>query len=131
MNPILRRRGAVVVPTFFGRPIVARYLARGRQRHRSLNRGGRYTACGVAAHERHWEDGFWLMHTPDQAKQSVEACVAADNGVTCNVYGELTSIPGRGPLAANNVTGAVSGWGAAYSFIQAHWGGQWQFSRLL
>ena len=76
-------------------------------------------------------DGFWLMHAPGQAMQSIDACGAAGAGVTRELYGDLASIPWRGPLAANTVAGTISGWGAAYAYSQAHWGGKLPFARLL
>ena len=43
----------------------------------------------------------------------------------------MTSIPWRGPLAANTVAGTLSGWGAAYEFSRREWGGRLPFARLL
>lgn len=76
-------------------------------------------------------DGFWLMHAPGQPMRSIDACGAAGAGVTRELYGSLTSIPWRGPLAANTVAGTLSGWGAAYEFSRREWGGRLPFARLL
>lgn len=76
-------------------------------------------------------DGFWLMHAPGQAMRSIDACGAAGAGVTRELYGAATSIPWRGPLAANTVAGTISGWGAAYEFSRQEWGGRLPFARLL
>lgn len=76
-------------------------------------------------------DGFWLMHAPGQAMLTIDACGAAGTGVTRELYGNLSSIPWRGPLAANTVAGTLSGWGAAYEHSRAQWGGRLPFSRLL
>ena len=46
-------------------------------------------------------DGFWLMHAPGQPMHSIDACGAAGAGVTRQLYGNLTSIPWRGPLETN------------------------------
>ena len=49
MNPIFGRRGAVVALHSLVAQASLDILRGG-----SLHRGGRYTACGVSAHERHW-----------------------------------------------------------------------------
>lgn len=76
-------------------------------------------------------DGFWLLHAPGQPMRSIDACGAAGAAVTRDLYGSASSIPWRGPLAANTVAGTLSGWGAAYACSQREWGGRLPFARLL
>ena len=60
-------------------------------------------------------DGFWLLLRPGTAPVGIEACGRAAALATPDAYRALNHdvIPTRGPLAANTVAGAVSGWKAA------------------
>lgn len=60
-------------------------------------------------------DGFWLISRPGEAPIGIDACGRSAGLATLDAYRERghTSIPSRGPLAANTVAGAVSGWQAA------------------
>ncbi len=55
-------------------------------------------------------DGFWLIHEPDGAIHTIDACGAAAEAATLSLYAEYKDIPWRGPLAANTVAGTISGW---------------------
>jgi gamma-glutamyltranspeptidase/glutathione hydrolase len=60
-------------------------------------------------------DNFWLLAEPGGEPVAVMACGGAGAGATPEMYrsrGHAT-VPPRGPLAANTVAGAVSGWEAA------------------
>jgi oxamate amidohydrolase len=74
-------------------------------------------------------DGFWLISRPGQAPQGIEACGRAAGLATPQWYRDAghDAIPSRGPLAANTVAGAVSGWQAALEFA----GSRLPLSRLL
>jgi gamma-glutamyltranspeptidase len=74
-------------------------------------------------------DGFWLISRPGQAPQGIEACGRAAGLATPAWYRDAghDAIPSRGPLAANTVAGAVSGWQAALAFA----GGKLPLARLL
>ncbi|HSW18597.1 MAG TPA: gamma-glutamyltransferase [Ramlibacter sp.] len=74
-------------------------------------------------------DGFWLISRPGQAPVGIEACGRAAGLATPGWYRDAGhgAIPSRGPLAANTVAGAVSGWQAALE--QA--GGRLPLGRLL
>ncbi|MGB9093468.1 MAG: gamma-glutamyltransferase, partial [Gallionella sp.] len=63
-------------------------------------------------------DAFWLIHEPGQQPVAIDACGGAAAGLTPSFYtdGGLSSIPVRGPLAANTVAGTVSGWECALEF---------------
>ena len=76
-------------------------------------------------------DGFWLIHSPGQAMRGIDACGASAQAVNFDYYAGKTSIPWRGPTAANTVAGTLSGWALAYEHSKAHWGGKLPFSRLL
>lgn len=74
-------------------------------------------------------DGFWLISRPGKPPQGVEACGRAAGLATREWYRSAghDAIPSRGPLAANTVAGAVSGWQAALEYA----GGSLPLSRVL
>jgi len=131
MKPILGSRGAVVAPHSLASQAGLDILRDGG----NAIEASIAVAATLAVVYPHMTgiggDGFWLMHAPNQPMLSIDACGAAGAGVTRDLYGDLSSIPWRGPLAANTVAGTVSGWGAAYKHSRAHWGGRLPFSRLL
>jgi len=63
-------------------------------------------------------DGFWLIRRPGEAPVGIDACGRAATLATQAAYRSkgLDAIPSRGPLAANTVAGAVSGWRAALQY---------------
>ncbi|WP_341911238.1 gamma-glutamyltransferase family protein [Ferrovibrio terrae] len=77
-------------------------------------------------------DGFWLIAAPGQAPIAVEACGRAAMAATPELYKSrgLSSIPWRGPLAANTVAATVSGWGEALR-VSGELGGTLPLSRLV
>ena len=77
-------------------------------------------------------DNFWLVAEPGSPPQAIMACGGAGAQATPEAYlgaGHGT-IPPRGPLAANTVAGAVSGWEAALG-VSRCWGGRLPLTRLL
>lgn len=74
-------------------------------------------------------DGFWLVSRPGQEPVGIEGCGRAAALATPDWYRAEghASIPTRGPLAANTVAGAVSGWQAALEFA----GSRLPLARLL
>jgi gamma-glutamyltranspeptidase/glutathione hydrolase len=75
-------------------------------------------------------DCFLLIADPAERPIGIEACGASGEAVSDALYERMPSIPPRGPLAANTVAGAVSGWEAALQ-ISAKWGGRMPLHRLL
>lgn len=77
-------------------------------------------------------DGFWLIAAPGQDPVAIEACGRAAAAATPELYRSvgLSSIPWRGPLAANTVAATVSGWGEALK-LSAELGGRLPLSRLV
>lgn len=77
-------------------------------------------------------DGFWIIAPPDGQPIGIDACGASGQAVTRDFYTRAghTSIPSRGPLAANTVAGTVSGWGEALA-VSHELGGQLTLERLL
>lgn len=72
-------------------------------------------------------DAFFLVAEPDGAAWSVHGCGGAGARVDAALYAGRAAIPWRGPLAANTVAGAVSGWAAALERL----GGTLPLARLL
>lgn len=58
-------------------------------------------------------DGFWLVREPDGRVHAIDACGRAAQAATLDFYAGQSSIPWRGPGAANTVAGTVSGWAKA------------------
>jgi oxamate amidohydrolase len=77
-------------------------------------------------------DGFWLAHVPGRDPIAIDACGAAGMNVTRALYADKghSTIPTRGPLAANTVAGTVSGWGEALT-LSNELGGHLPLGRLL
>src|SRR5258708_9344542 len=59
-------------------------------------------------------DAFWLISEPGKPPVGIDACGRAARLATAAFYREHghSTIPSRGPLAANTVAGAISGWPA-------------------
>jgi gamma-glutamyltranspeptidase/glutathione hydrolase len=79
-------------------------------------------------------DGFWIISEPGKEPVAIDACGRAAGLASIDWYREQgvagTVIPGRGPLAANTVAGAISGWQEALVH-SARMGGKLPVSRLL
>src|SRR5712671_4203854 len=78
-------------------------------------------------------DSFWLIHAPGNDVTTIDACGRAAERATLDFYREHKQpvIPERGPLAANTVAGAVSGWALALSLSSKRWRGRLPLARLL
>ncbi len=75
-------------------------------------------------------DNFWLIAEPGREPVAIMACGGAGAKATAGFYRGLANIPPRGPLAANTVAGAVSGWEAALA-MGRRWGGRLPLGRIL
>ena len=77
-------------------------------------------------------DGFWLVSRNGADPVAIDACGAAAGNASIELYKSmgLAAIPWRGPLAANTVAGAVSGWGEAFA-LSREYGGKLPLSRIL
>ena len=77
-------------------------------------------------------DAFWLIHEPGKSPIAIDACGAAAQNATLDYYKQqgVTSIPIRGPLAANTVAGTISGWDAALE-VSKSWRGKMPLSMLV
>jgi len=77
-------------------------------------------------------DSFWLLRAPGSEPVAVDACGRTPADLTAAFYRDrgLDAIPVRGPLAANSVAGAVSGWGRMLEHGRA-WGGRLPLTRIL
>jgi len=94
------------------------------------------TAAAIAVVYPHMNsiggDGFWLIAEPGKPPVAIDACGAAAAAATPDLYraNGLTSVPWRGPLAANTVAGTLSGWNAALE-ISRSWGSRLPLARLV
>lgn len=72
------------------------------------------TAAAIAVVYPHMNsiggDGFWLVRRPDSSVFAIDACGRAAAAADLALYAGHDTIPWRGPLAANTVAGAISGW---------------------
>lgn len=77
-------------------------------------------------------DNFWLIAEPGREPIGILACGGAGQKATVDLYRDRggQSIPPRGPLAANTVAGAISGWQAALQ-VSTRWGGRLPLPRIL
>jgi oxamate amidohydrolase len=79
-------------------------------------------------------DGFWIISEPGLAPIAIDACGRAAGLASIDWYRTQgvtgSAIPGRGPLAANTVAGAISGWREAL-IHSSRLGGTLPVSRLL
>jgi gamma-glutamyltranspeptidase len=74
-------------------------------------------------------DGFWLISRPNRPPIGIDACGRSAALASPDWYRQLglSAIPTRGPLAANTVSGAVSGWTLALQHVP----GKLPLARLL
>ncbi|MDC7684650.1 gamma-glutamyltransferase [Asticcacaulis sp. BYS171W] len=63
-------------------------------------------------------DSFWIVREPDGRVHGVSACGAAAQAATLDLYQGHTTVPWRGPLAANTVAGTISGWEALLATVK-------------
>ncbi|GLK86159.1 gamma-glutamyltransferase family protein [Ancylobacter defluvii] len=77
-------------------------------------------------------DGFWLIGAPGETPVGIDACSRAAAAATPELYlrAGLTTIPQRGPLAANTTAATVAGWGEALA-VSGKRGGRLTLARLL
>ena len=77
-------------------------------------------------------DGFWIISQPGREPIGIDACGRAAGLADMAFYRAKghSAIPGRGPLAALTVAGAISGWQAALAH-SAVLGGKLGSARLL
>jgi len=78
-------------------------------------------------------DAFWLILQPGKEPVGIEGCGVAAEAATIESYRRqgFSTIPVRGPLAANTVAGTVSGWDVAQRWSQKMLGGKLPLARLL
>jgi gamma-glutamyltranspeptidase/glutathione hydrolase len=77
-------------------------------------------------------DGFWLISKDGKPPIAIDACGASAQAATVKFYKRkgLSTIPPRGPLAANTVAGTLSGWAEVIA-IDKEMGGKLPLSRLV
>jgi oxamate amidohydrolase len=79
------------------------------------------TIAAVYPHMNHLGgDGFWLIREPSGRVRTIMAAGPAGVEARPELYRDYETIPGRGPLAALTVPGAVGGWMLALEAAKAH-----------
>ena len=131
MNPILGKRGAVVAPNSLAAQAGLDILREGGNAIEATIAVASTLAVVYPHMTGIGGDGFWLIHEPGAPMQAIDACGAAGSDVRPELYAGVSSIPWRGPLAANTVAGTISGWGKAYAYSKEKMKGKLPFSRLL
>ncbi len=119
-----RRRGAVCAPHVSAVETGRAVLADGGNALEAMVAMAA-TIAVVYPHMNHLGgDGFWLIREPSGRVRALMAAGRAGARATPELYreAELATIPGRGPLAAITVPGAVSGWMLALEAAKAHGG---------
>ena len=78
-------------------------------------------------------DAFWLIAAPGAEPVAIDACGPAAAAASIGFYEAkgLSSIPSRGPLAANTVAGTIAGWELALTLSRRNFGGSLPLARLL
>ncbi|MBI1422251.1 MAG: gamma-glutamyltransferase [Gammaproteobacteria bacterium] len=78
-------------------------------------------------------DSFWLLSHPGHQVQAIAGAGRTPFDLDIARYRDAgyTSIPTRGPWAANTVAGTLSGWDAALAISAREWGGRLPLSALL
>lgn len=79
-------------------------------------------------------DNFWLLYNSKKKELiGINASGRSGEKATIDLYKSkgFNKIPTRGPLAANTVPGAISGWGKAYEYSVSELGGTVDWSKLL
>ena len=105
--------------------------AGGRERRRGDGRGGEHRGGGLPAHEQHRRRQLLAdRRAGARSRWPSWRAGAPARRPTAEFYRGHASIPPRGPLAANTVAGAISGWDAALA-VSKRWGGRLPLSRIL
>ena len=103
-------RGMVVSPHFLASEAGAAVLADGG----TAVEAAVATAATLAVVYPHMNaiggDSFWLTSRPGEAVRGIDACGRAASAADLSLYAGHDVVPWRGPLAANTVAGAISGW---------------------
>lgn len=78
-------------------------------------------------------DAFWNVYAPGNEVFTIEACGPTARAADVAFYAErdCTTIPTRGPLAANTVAGTLGGWEQALAVSRERWHGRLPLTRLL
>jgi len=133
LNTVMGNRGMVVAPHHLAASIGADVLRDGGNAIEAMVA----SAAAIAVCYPHMNglggDNFWLIHDKESAAVGIDACGAAAGLANIDFFREqaLDAIPGRGPLAALTMAGAVSGWQKALDHSSHVWGGRMPLNRLL
>ena len=133
LSTVMSNRGMVVAPHHLAASIGTDVLRDGGNAIEAMVAA----AAGIAVCYPHMNglggDNFWLIHSPGKTPTGIDACGAAAGLASIDFYRDksLETIPGRGPLAALTMAGAVSGWQNALKYSKDVWGGRMPLDRLL
>ena len=133
-SSISKHNGMVVAPHYLAAQAGADILSEGGNAVEAMLAA----AASIAVTYPHMNglggDNFWLIHSPNQGLPwAIDACGGAAGLADVRFYYDhnLRSIPGRGPLSAITMAGAVSGWQNALQLSKQHFGGKIPLRRLL
>lgn len=125
-------RGAVVAPHHLAAQAGLRVLREGGNAIEAIVAAAATIAVVYPHMNSLGGDNFWLITDGRNPPIGIDACGAAAANANVDFYQHhgLKEIPSRGPLAANTVAGAVSGWQRALE-VSKRWGGTLSLARLL
>jgi gamma-glutamyltranspeptidase len=133
LNPVRGTRGMAVAPHALASQSALAVLREGGNAVEAMIAAAATIAVVYPHMNSIGGDGFWLISRPGAEPVGIEACGAAALAATVDDYRArgLTTIPTRGPLAANTVAGTVSGWQLAHRWSTETLGGKLPVKRLL
>lgn len=129
----LARRGMVVAPHHLASAAGLRVLRDGGNAIEAMIAAAATIAVVYPHMSGLGGDNFWLISERGRPPLGIDACGAAAGLANTAFYREhgcADAVPGRGPLAALTVAGAVSGWAAAHEIART-WGGKMPHARIL
>ncbi|KUJ75583.1 gamma-glutamyltransferase [Thiomicrospira sp. XS5] len=76
-------------------------------------------------------DGFWLIQSPGEKPVAIDASGWSAGAADLDFYRDEETIPSRGPKAAIDMAGAVSGWEKARQLMTAKGFSNWPLQEVL
>lgn len=132
MNPVRATRGIAVAPHSIAAQSASAVLRDGGNALEAMIAAAATIAVVYPHMNGIGGDSFWLFAENGKPPQGIDASGAAAMLASREFYtGKgMSTIPMRGPLAANTVAGTISGWDLAFAQSR-EWGGSLDLPRLL